>query len=186
MASIDLANVERRARTRYESARAKRAAFGSTPVLLVTLIAAWLGDRPQTVILVGSFVFTWAVLLLWYGREPRRAVLPGIAAGLVPLAFALCANLIEHGCTGAECFRLCVPACALGGVVAGLAVAAVGHRRRRGAGFWVSASGIALLTGAMGCACVGYAGVVGMMMGYGAGLVPGALRTLFGRRGAAA
>jgi len=182
MDSIDLLRVERRARVRYEWARTRRALLGAVPVVLVTTVAAWVGGRAATVSLIGSVVFVWAVLLLWYGREPRRALLPGFAAGLVPLTFALCANLLEHGCTGSACLRLCVPACAIGGVIAGLAVAAVGHRRRYGPVFWLSASGIALLTGAMGCACVGYSGVVGMLVGYAAGLVPTGIRVLFRRR----
>jgi len=182
MASIDLSHVERRARVRYEWARAKRALLGLVPVVLITATAARLGDRAVLVVLLGSVVFVWGVFLIWYGQEPRRAVLPAVAAGLLPLTFALCANLVEHGCAGTACFHLCVPACAIGGVVAGLTVAAVGHRRRHGLVFWLSASGIALLTGAMGCACVGYSGMVGMLVGYAAGLVPSGLLALF-RRG---
>jgi hypothetical protein len=74
---------------------------------------------------------------------------------------------------------MCVPACSAGGVIAGLAVASVGNRRRAGAVFWLSASSLALLTGAMGCACVGYAGVVGLGVGFAAGVVPGLLRRAF-------
>lgn len=179
MASTDLYRFERRARAHYEWARAKRALLGLAPFGLIVAAAAFIGERPAVAVALGAVVFVWGVLLLWYGREPRRAVLPGVAAGLVPLTFALCATLIEHGCTGSACWRVCIPACALGGVVAGLAVAAVGHRRRQSAAFWISASAIALLTGAMGCACAGYAGVAGMLVGYVAGLLPSGLRALF-------
>ena len=117
--------------------------------------------------------------MLWYGRDPQKAVLPGIAAGLVPLVFALCANHM-HACGADGCSSLCVPACALGGVVAGLAVASVGNQRNTGPWFWVSASSLALLTGAMGCACIGYSGVIGLGLGFGAGMVPGLLRRAFG------
>jgi hypothetical protein len=116
---------------------------------------------------------------LWYGRDPQRAVLPGVAAGLVPLVLALCANHV-HACGVDGCTTLCVPACAVGGVVAGLAVAGVGNQRKAGPWFWASASALALLTGAMGCACVGSAGVVGLGLGFGAGMVPGLLRRAFG------
>lgn len=182
MDSIDLIRVERRARFHYEWARARSALLGASPILLVTLAAAWLGSRPTSAVLIGSVVFVWGALLLWYGRDPRKALLPGFAAGIVPLTFALCATLVGHGCTGNACLSLCVPACALGGLVAGLAVAAVGHRRRHGAVFWLSASGIALLTGAMGCACVGYSGVLGMSLGYVAGMIPAGLKALSARR----
>jgi hypothetical protein len=118
--------------------------------------------------------------MLWYGRDPQRAVLPGIAAGPVPLVLALCANNM-HSCGLEGCASLCVPACALGGVVAGSAVASVGNQRRAGIWFWLSASALALLTGAMGCACIGYSGVIGLGIGFAAGVVPGLLRKTFGR-----
>ncbi|HEY8943590.1 MAG TPA: hypothetical protein VIM73_04980 [Polyangiaceae bacterium] len=180
MASIDIDQFERRARAQYEWARAKRAIVGLAPFSLVAAAAAFMAERPAVALVLGGVVFVWAALLLWYGREPRRAVLPGIGAGLVPLTFALCATLVEHGCMGDGCLRVCIPACAIGGVVAGLTVAGIGHRRRQGAAFWISASAIALLTGAMGCASAGYVGVGGMLVGYAAGLVPSGLRALFG------
>jgi hypothetical protein len=63
---------------------------------------------------------------------------------------------------------VCIPACATGGVVAGLAVAGVGASPKRHR-FLIAASSVALLTGAMGCACVGHAGVAGLALGFGAG-----------------
>ena len=120
--------------------------------------------------------------MLWYGRDPQRAVLPGIAAGLVPLVLALCANNM-HSCGPEVCASMCVPACTLGGVVAGLAVASVGNQRRAGVRFWLSASALALLTGSMGCACIGFAGVMGLGIGFAAGVVPGLLRRTFGTTG---
>ena len=74
---------------------------------------------------------------------------------------------------------LCVPACAVGGLVAGLAVAGVGLQRKSGVGFWLGASVLAVLTGAMGCSCVGYPGVGGLLVGYAVGTVPGLLRRAF-------
>jgi hypothetical protein len=74
---------------------------------------------------------------------------------------------------GDHCMALCIPACATGGVLAGLAVAAVGIRRRSGIGFWLAASAVALLTGAMGCGCVGYAGLVGLVLGFSGGFAFG-------------
>jgi hypothetical protein len=109
-------------------------------------------------------------------------VLPGLAAGIVPLALALCANHIGHACMGDECMTVCIPACATGGVVAGLAVAAIGIRRRSGAAFWLATSAVALLTGAMGCGCVGYTGVIGLVLGFGAGLASGFVGKLVAKR----
>jgi hypothetical protein len=175
MDSTDLAQLQHRARVRYELVRARRALLGVAPVLIIVAVAACFAHRPVSTLWFGLATASVGALMLWYGREPQRAVLPGIAAGLVPLVFALCANNM-HSCGIDGCSSLCVPACVLGGVVAGLAVASVGNQRRAGVWFWLSASGLALLTGAMGCACVGYSGVVGLGVGFAAGMVPGLLR----------
>lgn len=179
MDSIELQRAERRARRGYEFSRVRAALLGAAPLVLVALLAAVVGKQPRWSLLFGSVAFTWAALLLWYGRDVRRAVLPGIAAGLIPLTFALCAGLVGHGCVGDHCVRLCMPACSVGGAAAGLIVAAIGHRGRHGLVYWLSVSGIAMLTGAVGCSCVGYAGLVSLGLGYAGGFVPGSLRAWF-------
>jgi hypothetical protein len=149
--------------------------FGFAPVLLIVGIAALLGRRPSVAVALGLGMFASGVVMLWYGRDVKRAVLPGVAAGLAPLTLALCANHFHH-CAGDTCLSLCVPACAAGGLLAGLGVAMVGLRQRAGLTFWLASSGLALLTGAMGCSCVGYAGVVGLAFGFGAGLSASLIR----------
>lgn len=175
MDSIELTRLERRARLGYELARARRALVGVLPVLAIVGIAALLTHRPSSTVAFGLVTAAAGAFMLWYGRDPQRAVLPGVAAGLIPLVAALCANHFHH-CGPDGCTSWCVPACTAGGVVAGIAVAWVGVTRRAGVRFWVSASGLALLTGAMGCACVGYSGVGGLALGYGVGVVPLLLR----------
>ena len=181
MDSSELSDRKRKVRLKYEWSRARRAILGFAPAIIVIAVATLLGKRPEFTLAFGSLMFVYGVALLWYGRELKRAVLPGVIAGLVPLVLALCANHIGHVCTGDSCMMVCIPACTAGGLAAGLAVAWVGHRDRRGLGFWMSASSLALLTGAMGCACVGYSGVVGLALGYGVGLVPAGVRALFAR-----
>lgn len=170
--------IEQRARVRYELGRMRRAVLGFAPVFVIVAAAALFAKHPSTTVGFGIAVFAVGAVLLWYGRDLRRAVLPGVAAGLVPLVLTLCAIHMDHACMGDRCMSLCIPACATGGVLAGLAVAAVGIRRRSGIGFWLAASAVALLTGAMGCGCVGYAGLVGLVLGFGAGLVPGLVSKL--------
>ena len=177
-----VSQIERRARIRYEMGRMRRALVGFAPVLIIVAVAAVFAKRPSSTVAFGVATFAVGVVLLWYGRDLKRAVLPGLAAGIVPLVLVLCANHVGHVCMGDDCTMLCIPACAVGGVAAGLAVAAVGVQRRSGAGFWVAASSIALLTGAMGCACVGYAGLAGLAVGFAVGLVPGLGRRLVGGR----
>ena len=178
MDSTERREMERRARIRYEWARAKRALVGFAPLLLVVAVATAIARHPSATAALGVAAFIAGATMLWYGRDPKRAVLPGVLAGFVPLVLALCTSH-AHGCTADGCMMMCVPACGVGGLVAGLAVASVGNRRRAGTVFWLSASALALLTGAMGCACVGYSGIVGLAVGFAAGVVPGLLRRAF-------
>jgi hypothetical protein len=178
MESIDFELVKQRARLKYELARVRNALLGFAPAWIVVVLAACMASRPHSAMVFGCAMFGAGVALLWYGRDLKRAVLPGVAAGLVPLVFALLANHFGHACTGSGCMSLCVPACTAGGLVAGLSVAIVGYRGGHGLGYWAGASAVALLTGAMGCACVGYSGLLGLAVGYGAGCVPVLARKL--------
>ncbi len=176
MDSIDLNHLERRARRKYEWSRARRALVGFAPSLLVVAAAVGFAKHPTSTLAFGAAMFAAGVTALWYGRSLKRAVLPGFGLGLVPLALALCANQFGHACMGDGCMTLCVPACAAGGLVAGIGMGVIGHRQRQGAGYWAAASLIALLTGAMGCTCVGYAGVVGLAVAFGLGILPAVVR----------
>jgi hypothetical protein len=170
MDSIDSVALVQVLRRRYEWSRFWRALLGFAPACALILIAAYLSPRSISVLLFGAVLFGNGVLLLWYGQGLQRAVLPGVLAGLIPLTSALCANHFGHVCTGGGCMSLCLPACILGGVSAG---AVLGYwARRRSWGFLLAASGVALLTGAMGCGCIGYAGVFGLLAGYAVGLSP--------------
>jgi hypothetical protein len=171
MDSIDLSQLERRARRKYEWARARRAVLGFAPSLVFVSIAGLLNKHPSSALIFGAAMFAVGVGLLWYGRNVRRAVLPGLAMGLLPLALALCASHMGHACMGDHCMTLCVPACSLGGLGAGIGISIVGVRWNQGWPFWVGASVLSFLTGAMGCSCVGYSGVAGLAVGYGVGLL---------------
>lgn len=175
MDSIELTQLQRRLRVSYELGRVRLSLLGMLPVVLVVACAACATQRPESALCFGVCTLAAGAAMLWYGREPQRAVLPGVLAGLIPLVLALVANRM-HLCGPSGCSTWCVPACVAGGVVAGIAIAIVGHRRRAGAFFWLSASTLALFTGAMGCACVGFSGVAGLLAGFAAGVVPGAIR----------
>ena len=173
--SVDLLRLERQARRRYELGRLRRAALGAAPLLPLVLGALYLTARPTSTLCFGLGALALALAMLWYGRTAQRAVLPGVAAGFVPLVLSLCANQIHH-CGMNGCSSFCAPACTLGGSVAGLAVMTVARQRGLGLRFLGAASAVALLTGAMGCTCVGYSGVMGLGVGYVLGLLPGWLR----------
>lgn len=172
MESNDLAYAERRARLAYEGSRLRRAAFAFAPVLLIVACSALIGHRVGYALAFGSALFVFGVALLWYGHDIRRAVIPSVLAGLVPLVFALCAKFIDHVCMGDDCMKLCVPACAAGGLIAGIAISVACFRRGSGLGFLLVASALTLLTGALGCSCAGVLGLAGLAVGY---LVPTAL-----------
>lgn len=180
MASIDLDVLERRARMRYELARAGRSLLGFTPALLLVVGAAALGRRPSSAVMFGTLLFLSGAFLLWRGQTMHRAVLPGLLAGVIPLTFALMANR-GHACAGGHCSTWCLPACIAGGVVAGFFVSWFASRRGLDWRFFLGASAVSLLTGAMGCACIGYSGVFGLAAGFLAGAVPMGVKRLVAR-----
>jgi len=163
----------RKARRRYELGRVRRAVLGALPVAFLGVFAVTWGQRPWSAAGFCVAALATAAVLLWFGREPQRAVLPAIAAGVAPLALALCASH-WHACGPNGCTSFCVPACTVGGVVAGLAVAGIGRRQGASLWYWLTASGLTVLEGAMGCSCVGGAGVIGLIAGFSVGLLPAA------------
>lgn len=170
-----LARTLRQARVRYEWARFRRAVFGFLPALGLIALACATSLRPWWSLALGLLLFVFGVFVLWHGREFRRAVLPGIAAGVVPLMLVSVARHVGHTCDGLTCTTVCLAACVLGGVLAGLWVGTRKLAREAGLGFWVVASSVAVLLGATACVRLGVAGIAGLGLGYGLGLAPGLL-----------
>lgn len=171
---LDLDKVRARARLAYERGRLQRALLGVAPLGAAVALACCFATRPGSAFTFGVLALALGVFMLWYGRDPQRSFVWGAVAGVVPLVLALVANHV-HTCGPSGCATWCVPACSVGGLVAGAVVAYPGVRQRAGVWFWVFASALALLVGAMGCACVGAAGIVGLVVGFGIGLVPGVI-----------
>jgi hypothetical protein len=172
MASTDLPRLVRRARWGYEMTRLRSALLGAAPIAAIVLVAAFLGEHPRLILGLGATTAFAGAILLWYGREPQKALLPGFAAGLVPLVLVLGANHV-HMCGSDGCTSLCMYACVVGGLGAALGISVVGYQRDAGPAFWLCASAIALLTGAIACSGIGYAGVAGLVLGFGAGAFSG-------------
>jgi hypothetical protein len=172
MDSVDIDQLRRRVRVAYEWGRLRRALLGLAPALLLGAVAAWIGGKPSGSAPFGLGLFVVGVTALWYGREPHRAVFPGIVAGLIPVVLILSTMRVGHLCFGARCTSVCIVACAAGGLGAGVVVGFLGARARRGAPFWITASALALLTGAIGCTCPGSAGLAGLAAEYGTGTLP--------------
>lgn len=175
MADFQLAHAKRRVQRHYEWQRACYALLGALPLVGLTFAALHFSARAQTTLLFGVGAFVAAVALLWCGRDAQRAVLPGFVAGGIPLVLSLWANQ-THGCCasnavacGPTTVSMCVVACSAGGLLAGGLVALIGKRLQLGPWYWRAAASMSLLVGAMGCACIGYTGVIGMAVGYALG-----------------
>lgn len=170
--------IERRARLAYEAGRLWRAALAAAPILVLAACAGQVGGRTSGALSLGVAVYLVGSLFLWRGQDAGRAVLPGILAGVVPLSFALGARALGHVCTGEVCVSLCVPACASGGVLAGLMITWFARRTSAEARSWVCAGSLALLTGALGCSCAGFGGILGLVGGLAVTGAPIAARRL--------
>jgi len=131
---------------------------------------------PYMALLLGlTFAFAYR------GRSAGRAVLPALILGVLPLGCALAAQSVGHACTPNGCVSLCVPLCTAGGLGAGVLLARWAAAQKRPFVTWGAGAAVVAAAGAMGCACVGQAGILGM----GGGLVAtGALRALMSRTSA--
>src|SRR5688572_516929 len=107
MGLTDLPDLQRRLRWAYELGRLRRALLGITPVVVLVAAATCIAHRPISTFWFGLATVFAGTIMLWYGRDLQKAVLPGVIAGLVPLGFALCANSI-HVCGTHGCSSLCV------------------------------------------------------------------------------
>lgn len=170
-----LTRTLRRARLGYEWARLRRAIGGFLPVFALIALACATSLRPGWSLGLGLGLFVSGVAVLWYGRELRRAVFPGIVAGVAPLVLVSAARHVGHSCDGLTCTSVCLAACLLGGLMAGLVVGTQRRARELGVGFWIVASWVAVLVGATACIRLGVAGVVGLLLGHGAGLAVGSV-----------
>lgn len=164
-----------RARRAYERGRAKRALALAAPVLLMVAAAALLGSRRSTFVPGGLALLGTSWFFLWRGQTLGRAVLPGVLAGVAPLVLALAARSYGHLCTGDRCMSLCIPACSLGGLVAGALIARTARDTPHRGRFIVGASTLAVLVGALGCSCVGFGGIAGLGLGLALAVAPATL-----------
>ncbi len=152
-----------RAREAYERSRL-RFALTLVPVAAVLPITSMaLGTPARSAVVLGALLIILLVATTWRGGALARGGFSGLKVGLLPLALAHAAKIYGHVCTPDGCTTLCVPACASGGVAAGLLLEWLARRSEqpnvvRGVGA-VSC----LLTGALGCSCVGASGLLALL-----------------------
>jgi hypothetical protein len=154
----------------YEASRGRFAALVALPVALVPLTSFLLGTPGPAAVVWGTALVASLALLQWRGGALAGGGAAGLEVGLVPLLFAHAAKSFGHVCTPTGCTTLCVPACATGGVVAGVALEWLARRSPRPGLTRGLGLGVAFLTGALGCSCVGASGVLALALA-----LPGAL-----------
>jgi hypothetical protein len=164
--------LEARARRAYELGRL-RAALRLAPLVLAAAGAAIVCGRPlpMTCALAVALLLL-SVGLAYAGGSAGRAVYPGLLAGAAPLAAPLLMATVGHACFGPACASLGLPACILGGSLAGVVIARTTARRDADLPFVLGALAVAALTGALGCTIAGAAGVLGMLAGVVVGGAP--------------
>ena len=151
---------------RYERSRLWWAALTASPVLAIPLASFAVGHRLVSTALLAVALVAVAVGALFSGRHFKQGLTAGLIGGLVPLVLAHAANLYGHLCTPTGCSTLCVPACSIGGIAAGLVVVLAARRAKTSHAAWLTlASGglTACLVGAFGCSCVGWSGLLSMI-----------------------
>jgi len=157
--------LEVRARRAYELGRL-RAALRVAPFVLAGAAAAVACGRPAA--LTGALAGTLLVVCVgvsYAGGPGGRGVVPGLIAGAAPLGMPLLMATLGHACFGPACMSLCLPACVVGGAIAGVVIARSAASREPDRRFVAAAVAVAALTGALGCTIAGVAGVLGMLAG---------------------
>lgn len=154
----------------YERGRFRWAALSALPMAVIPLASFAIGQRLASSVGLGAALLVIGAVMLWRGQALGRGLSAGLKAGLVPLVLSHGAALYGHVCTPSGCTSLCVPACALGGVTAGLIVAFSAARSTAPIPVLASGAATACLVGAFGCSCVGFSGIAGMVLGTGAAI----------------
>jgi hypothetical protein len=158
------------ATTAYERGRVRWAAASALPMAVIPIASFAVGQRWLSSVALGVVLLALSTFLLWRGQSAAQGLTAGLKAGLVPLVLAHGANLYGHICTSSGCTSLCVPACALGGVMAGAIIGFTARKSRAPLQVFGWGAVTSCLVGAFGCACVGSGGIVGMVLGTAAAL----------------
>jgi hypothetical protein len=162
---MDSTELLQRARWSYELGRLRVALPGlAAAAALVAFVLA----RPHSgaaPLFGGALLFAVLVAGVWR-RLSARAVLPGLAAGLVPLFAPALAVQAGMGCGLRDCTQLCLLGCLGGGVVAGALIAWRSTALTSGRRFFLGvAGGIGTLAGALGCLEFGAFGLLLLLGG---------------------
>jgi hypothetical protein len=157
--------VLQNARRAYEQNRMGVSVRAGALLAVLCSASALLGTNVATALSVSAAMMVAVTFMRFYGRSLARAVLPGALFGAIPFTLAMVAKAYGHVCTGSGCMSLCVPACTLGGAIVGAALVITARTEQKRASYLLGGGALALLVGALGCSCVGYGGLLGMVSG---------------------
>lgn len=165
MESIDVGVLRARVRRSYELSRVylgMRSAWWAIPPVAFSFLTAH-SARTSTVLGVGLVLAI--VVLRWLGNAFGRAIAPSLLAGSAPLVLPLLLRGSEHTCLGGACWSACMLGCIVGGLAAGATIGWLSAREREHRwSFLAAATFLTVLTGSLGCAVVGAAGTIGMLL----------------------
>lgn len=103
------------------------------------------------------------------GNRSGDSSLAGSLVGVVPFGSGVVAPNLGHLCAAEYCYEFCLALCAFGGASAGFLLGRYARRSALGLEAALAALLLATAGGALGCGCVGLAGVGAMLLG----LIPG-------------
>ena len=169
--------VQARAERAYELARARRALQSALWVLPLVVVALALAERPFEVSLLALAMMASVWLADWRGKEWGRALPAGLGGGLLTFGAAISARWVMGDCcaSGAGCSDWCIPACSTAGGLAGLLTVIDAGRAANPLPRIATSASLSAIGGAMGCACIGYAGAGAMLIAMSLVLVPGGI-----------
>jgi len=163
----------------YERARGRRALQTSLWLLPAVAVALALAhvERRVEVVLLGLVLVASVWLADWRGKEWGRALPAGLGGGLLTFGAAISARWVMGDCctSGDGCSDWCVPACATAGGLAGLLTVLDAGRAANPLPRIATSASLSAMGGAMGCACVGYAGAGAMLIAMSLVLLPGGI-----------
>jgi hypothetical protein len=162
---MERTELSARARRAYEAGRAKVALQAAIGAASLGVVAVALGRPWPDIALLGAFLVPLCGVLAFRGRASGRAVWPGLVAGGIAMLFPIGVAFAGHAWLGPGCMRFCLPACVVGGAIAGAGLAGVAAHQTDGESeFLLGGIAVAALAASLGCALAGGAGLFGMAM----------------------
>ena len=169
---MDSTELLRRARWSYGLGRLRVALPGMVGAAAL-VVYAWSIPHRSWAPLFATLLLLAALGAGLWRRVSARAVLPGLAAGLVPLLVPTLAARAGMGCGLRDCTTLCLVSCLAGGLVAGALIVWRSTALVEGRRVFLGVAGaIGTLAGALGCLQFGAVGLVLLVGGFAITLSP--------------